>query len=121
MNGSVIRESSRSLKAQFSRSSEAWREQSDPIFRFWAEGDWWASRSLVSAPAGISATKKHSVFIVPLGLCPLGTVVIAGPKVLDFYAGFCAHRATCLKADGKDIKVLNLILSGDSDGMSDCT
>jgi hypothetical protein len=44
---------------------------------------------------------------------PLGTVVITGPKVLDFYSGFCAHRATCLKADGKDIKVLNLILSGD--------
>jgi hypothetical protein len=27
-----------SLKEQFSRSSEAWKEQSDPIFRFWAEG-----------------------------------------------------------------------------------
>ena len=39
MNGSVIREPSRSLKEQFSRSSEAWKEQSDPIFRFWAEGD----------------------------------------------------------------------------------
>ncbi len=37
--------------------------------------------------------------------------------MLDFYAGFCAHRATCLKADGKDIKVLNLILSGDSEGV----
>ena len=41
MNGSVIREPSRSLTEQFSRSSEAWKEQSDPIFRFWAEGDWW--------------------------------------------------------------------------------
>jgi hypothetical protein len=28
--------------------------------------------------------------------------------------GFCAHRATCLKADGKDIIDLNLILNGDS-------
>ncbi len=46
---------------------------------------------------------------------PLATVVIAGPKVLDFYAGFRAHRATCLKADGKDIKVLNLIISGNPD------
>jgi hypothetical protein len=26
---------------------------------------------------------------------PLGTVVITGPKVLNFYAGFYAHRATC--------------------------
>ncbi len=38
MNGNVIREPARSLKEQFSRSSEAWKEQSDPIFRFWAEG-----------------------------------------------------------------------------------
>jgi hypothetical protein len=65
-----------------------------------------ASRSLVSAPAGISAT-----------VClywPLGTVVISGPKVLDFYAGFCAHRATCLKADGKDVTDLKLIVNGGS-------
>jgi hypothetical protein len=41
MNGSVIREPSRTLKEQFSRSSQAWKEQSDPVFRFWARGDWW--------------------------------------------------------------------------------
>src|ERR1700731_3941535 len=40
-------------------------------------------RRFGSAPAGISATKKHSVFY-----WPLGTVVITGPKVLHFYAGF---------------------------------
>lgn len=28
---------------------------------------------------------------------------------LDFYAGFCAHRASCLEADGKDIISLELI------------
>jgi len=33
-------------------------------------------------------------------------------KVLEFYAGFCAHPATCPKADGKDITDLKLILSG---------
>ena len=35
--------------------------------------------------------------------------------MLDFYSGSCAHRATCLKADGKDIIGLKLILTGDSD------
>jgi hypothetical protein len=30
------------------------------------------------------------------------------------YAAFCAHRATCLKADGRDITALTLILNGDS-------
>jgi hypothetical protein len=38
----------------------------------------------------------------------------SGLKVLDFYTGFCAHRATCLKADGKDITHLTLILNVDS-------
>jgi hypothetical protein len=42
----------------------------------------------------------------------LKTGHITGPKVLDFYAGFCAHRATCLKADGKDIAELKLLLNG---------
>jgi hypothetical protein len=45
---------------------------------------------------------------------PLGTLVITGPKALDFYGGFCAHRATYLKADGKDIMDLKLILNGGS-------
>jgi hypothetical protein len=63
MNGNVIRVPAWSLKDQFSKGSEAWKEQSDPIFRFWAEGDWWASRSLVSVPAGISATKRRCISI----------------------------------------------------------
>jgi hypothetical protein len=94
--------------------SEAWKEQSDPIFRFCAEGDWWGF-PLFSLSASRYFGEKETLCLY----WPLGTVVIAGPRVLDFYAGFCAHRATCLKADGKDIKVLNLILSGNSDGASE--
>ena len=41
MNDKVARMPTRSLKKQFSRGSEAWKEHSDPIFRFWVEGDWW--------------------------------------------------------------------------------
>jgi hypothetical protein len=100
----------RSLKEQFSRSSETWKEQSDPIFRFWVGGDWW-SFPFFSLSASRYFGHKETLCLY----WPLGTVVISGPKVLDFYNGFCAHRATCLKADGKDIKVLNLIFSGDSD------
>jgi hypothetical protein len=106
MSDNVMRMPSRSLKEHFSKGSDAWKEHSDPIFRFWTEETGGAFRSLVSAPAGISATKGHCVIY-----WPVGTVVITGPKVLDFYAGFCAHRATCLKVDGKDIKVLYLILA----------
>jgi hypothetical protein len=53
---------------------------------------------------------------------PLGTLVITGPKALEFYAGFCAHGATYLKADGEDISMLRssrihrwaLLLSGEA-------
>jgi hypothetical protein len=79
MNGSVIRSPSRSLKEQFSRSSEAWKEQSDPIFRFWAEGDWWGF-PFFSLSASRYFGEKQTLCLY----WPLATVVIAGPKVLDF-------------------------------------
>jgi len=41
MSDNVIRAPTRSLKEQFSKGSDAWKEQSDPIFRFWTEGDCW--------------------------------------------------------------------------------
>ena len=83
MNDKMIRVPARSLKEQFSRGSEAWKEQSDPIFRFSTEGDWWGFPffSLSASPYfGDKGT-----------LClywPLGTLVMVGPKVLEFYLGF---------------------------------
>jgi hypothetical protein len=84
MNDSVIRVPARSLKEQFSRSSEARKEQSDPVFRFWVEGDWWGFPFFSLSASRYFGDKET--------LClywPLGTVVITGPKVLDFYSGFC--------------------------------
>jgi hypothetical protein len=98
----------RSLKEQFSKGADAWKEQSDPIFRFSIEGDWWGFPFFSLSASRYFGDKET--------LClywPLGTLVITGPKVLDFYTGFCAHRATCLKADGKEIMDLKLILNGD--------
>ena len=69
-------------------------------------------------------SQRHPIFRLEtntLSLLAASARTHCSPKVLYFYAGFCAHQATCLKADGKDIKVLNLILSGDSDGVSNCT
>jgi hypothetical protein len=109
MSDNLMRAPTRSLKEQFSRGSEAWREQSDPIFRFSTEGDWWGFPFFSLSGSRYFGDKET--------LClywPLGTVVIKGPQVLNFYAGFCAHRATCLKADGKDIIDLKLILNDDS-------
>jgi hypothetical protein len=41
---------------------------------------------------------------------------VTGPKVLDFYAGFCAHRATSLKSDGKDILSVKMVMDSERAG-----
>jgi hypothetical protein len=46
---------------------------------------------------------------------PLGTMVIAGPKVLEFYNDFCNHHATSLKSDGKDILKVTMVLNAERD------
>jgi hypothetical protein len=109
-----MRVRARSLKEQFSRDSEACKEQSDPIFRFCTEGDWWGF-PFFSLSASRYFGEKQTLCLYG----PLGTVLITGPKVLDFYAGFCANRATCLKVDGKDIMDLKLILNGDFNAEND--
>jgi hypothetical protein len=107
MDDDVKRPPARSLKEQFSRGSEAWKDQSDPIFRFWAEGDLWGFPFFSLSASRYFGDKETLCLYWSLGM-----LVITGPKVLDFYAGFCAHRATCLEADGKDITDLKLILNG---------
>jgi hypothetical protein len=108
MSDNVVWVPSRSLKEQFSRGSEAWKEQSDPIFRFWAEGDW-CGFPFFSLTASRYFGDKETLCLY----WPLGTVVITGPKALDFYARFCAHGATSLKSDGKDILSVTMVPNSD--------
>ena len=71
------------LKGQFSRGSEAWKKQSDTIFRFWTEGDSWGFLFFSLGTSRYFGDKET--------LClywPLGTLIITGQKVLDFYAAF---------------------------------
>ena len=108
MSDNLVRVPARSLKEQFSRSSEAWKEQSDPIFRFCTEGDWWGFPFF-----NLSASRYFGDRETLCLYWPLGTLVITGPKVLDFYAGFCAHRATSVKSDGKDILSVTIVLNSE--------
>jgi hypothetical protein len=43
----------------------------------------------------------------------LGTFVITGPKVLEFYDDFCSLRATPVKADAKNILSVTMILNAE--------
>jgi hypothetical protein len=107
MIDSLVRVPARSLKEQFSRGSEAWKEQSDPIFRS-------GQRETGGFPVfSLSASRYFGDKETLCLYWPLGTVVITGPKTLDFYAGYCAHRATSIKSDGKDIISVTMVLSSE--------
>ena len=86
------------------------RGKSSPIrsFGFGPNGDWWGF-PFFSLSASRYFDEKETLCLY----WPLGTVVITGPKALDFYAGFCAHRATSLKSDGKDILSVTMVLNSD--------
>jgi hypothetical protein len=65
---------------EFHRGSEAWKEQSDPIFRFWAEGDWWGFPFFSLSASRYFGNKETLCLYWPVGI-----LAITGPKVLDFY------------------------------------
>jgi hypothetical protein len=56
---------------------------------------------------------------------PVGTIMVTGPKTLEFYEQFSNHRATLIKADGKDILSVKMHLNSERQaeekGRSMCT
>ena len=44
-----------------------------------------------------------------------GTIVVIGPKALEFCDRFCSHKVSVLKADGKDILAVRMALYGKAD------
>ena len=80
-------------------SSLPWEEHQAEIVRFWTDsGDCWGF--LFHHVSGTYYSAKERRLLIDW---PLGTVVVTGPKTFDFYEQFSNHRATLLRADGKDI------------------
>src|ERR1700726_2425621 len=69
-----------------------------------------SSLMIPTKPSGYSVPDALSEWSVKF--C---TLVIAGPKFLEFYDDFCNHRATSLKADGKDILAVTIALNAEPD------
>src|SRR6202043_3194166 len=67
-----------------------------------------SSLMIPTKPSGYSVPDALSEWSVKF--C---TLVIAGPKFLEFYDDFCNHRATSLKADGKDILEVKMLLNAE--------
>ena len=113
LNGNDQRRPAPALKELYSkpRRSNAWESEQAEVVRFWTDdGDSWGF--LFHYLTAIHYSAKHERLLITW---TLGTVVIAGPKVLEFYEDFCNHRATSLKSDGKDILAVTMVLNAESD------
>jgi hypothetical protein len=111
LNGSDQRRPAPALNELYSkpRRSNAWDSEEAEVVRFWTdEGDSWGF--LFHHPTAINYSARHERLLINW---TLGTLVITGPKVLEFYDDFCNHRATFLKADGKDILAVTMVLNGE--------
>ena len=113
MNGSDQLRLAPALKELYSkpRRSKAWDSEEAEAVRFWTDdGDSWGF--LFHHLTAIHYSARHERLLITW---TLGTVVIAGPKVLEFYEDFCSHRATSLKSDGKDILSVAMVLNAERD------
>lgn len=96
----------RTLKEQFGRKSECWEDKQEPVIRFWIDvGDCVGLPYFSLLDCRYLPHRQAAIFEFQAG-----NVVVQGPKCLDFFEAFCAHRATSLKADGTDIVSVTLIL-----------
>lgn len=92
------------------QSSVPWEEQQVDIVRFWTDsGDCWGF--LFHHLTGTHYSSKYQSLLIDWAL---GTIVVAGPKALEFYENFSNHRATLVKADGKDILSVRMHLNAGS-------
>jgi hypothetical protein len=113
LNGNDQRRPTPALRELYSkpRRSKAWESEQADVIRFWTdEGDSWGF--LFHNLTAINYSARHERLLITW---TLGTLVIAGPKVLEFYDDFCNHRATSLKSDGKDIVVVAMVLNAERD------
>jgi hypothetical protein len=113
LNGNDQRRPAPALKELYSkpRRSNAWESEEAEVVRFWTDdGDSWGF--LFHYLTAIHYSARHELLLITW---TLGTLVIAGPKVLVFYDDFCNHRATLLKADGKDILAVRMVLNAERD------
>ncbi len=95
--------------------ANAWESEEAEVVRFWTDDrDSWGFlfHYLTAIHTAIHYSARHDRLLITW---TLGTLVIAGPKVLEFYDDFCNHRATSLKADGKEILAVTMALNAERD------
>ena len=111
MDGNDQRRLAPALRDLYSkpRRSSSWESEEAEVVTFWTDdGDSWAF--LFHQMTAIHYSARHESLLINW---TLGTLVIAGLKVLEFYEDFCNHRATSRKTDGKDILEVTMVLNSE--------
>ena len=117
MNGNNCQAQVPSLRELYDpkRSSFPWEEQQVDIVRFWTDsGDCW--EFLFHHLTGTQYSAKYQRLLIDWAL---GTIVVTGPKALEFYEQFSNHRATLIKADGKYILSVRMHLNSERQAQQD--
>jgi hypothetical protein len=117
MNGNDAQPRVPSLKELYGSqlSSFPWEEQQAEIVRFWTDsGDCWGF--LFHHVSGILYSVRDERLLIDWAL---GTIVVTGPKALEFCEQFSSHRATLLRADGKDILSVRMHLNSERQAEED--
>ena len=93
----------------YTKPSEAWRTGSTEIIRFWTDdGDCWGFGFHRLSGAHYNAPTERLLIDFDMA-----TVAIAGPETLRFFDHFCDRQIISLKADGKDITSVTVILKSE--------
>ena len=97
------------------QTSFPWEERESEIVRFWTDsGDCWGF--LFHHVSGILYSGRDERLLIDWAL---GTIVVTGPRTLEFYEQFSNHCATLIRADGKDILSVKMHLSSERQAEED--
>jgi hypothetical protein len=95
-----------SLKEMYGKPN-CWEKSTAPLVKFWTnDGTCWVFPFFsVIATHYLPDQERLLIYFAT------GTVVIRGPKALEFLEDFSNHRATAAKADGEDIVSVEIDLN----------
>lgn len=99
-----------SLKEMYGKPN-CWEKSTAPLIQFWTgDGTCWALPFFsVIATRYVPDQERLLIYFGS------GTIVIQGPKALEFFEDFSNHRATAIRADREEILSVEIDLHRESE------
>ncbi|SRR6266436_2327992 len=102
-----------SLREQYAkpRRSAAWDLGEYEIIRFWADDGNCYGFMFHHLGLSVYLSDQRGLVIN----CAFGTILISGPRILDFWDDLCARKVSAVRVDGKDITSIALHARSDKE------